>query len=67
MNFSVFDKAPAKAYPSCLAEASAAGSLMVDVESLPSAGVASALAGNGMHVAQAGALLMIAALFLEKK
>ena len=40
---------------------------MVNVQSLPSTGVAAALAGNGMHVAQAGALLLIAALFVEAR
>ncbi|CAE7722393.1 unnamed protein product, partial [Symbiodinium necroappetens] len=45
--------------------ASTAGSPAIDVSRLPSS-KAFALAGNGMHVAQAGAIMMIAALFLER-
>ncbi|CAE7499632.1 unnamed protein product [Symbiodinium sp. CCMP2592] len=46
-------------------DASAAGSPMVDVSRLPTS-KACTLAGNGMHVAQAGCILMVAALFLER-
>ena len=38
---------------------------MIDVSSLTMS-AACQLAGNGMHVAQAGAIAMIAALFLER-
>ena len=46
-------------------EASAAGSPMIDVSDLPK-NAAVKLAGNAMHVAQAGAIALIAALFLER-
>ncbi|CAE6940343.1 unnamed protein product, partial [Symbiodinium sp. CCMP2456] len=46
-------------------QASAAGSPMIDVSNL-SLSAASKLAGNGMHIAQAGAIAIIVALFLER-
>ncbi|OLP73157.1 hypothetical protein AK812_SmicGene47716, partial [Symbiodinium microadriaticum] len=45
--------------------AETAGSSSVDVSPLPTASLASCLAGNGMHVAQAGAIILICALFVE--
>ncbi|CAE7803575.1 unnamed protein product [Symbiodinium sp. CCMP2592] len=45
--------------------AETAGSSSVDLSPLPTASVASCLAGNGMHVAQAGAIILICALFIE--
>ena len=38
---------------------------MIDLSDIPSVNIASALAGNGMHVAQAGAIVILAALFIE--
>ncbi|CAE7717841.1 unnamed protein product [Symbiodinium sp. CCMP2592] len=45
--------------------AETAGSSSVDLSPLPTASLASCLAGNGMHVAQAGAIILICALFIE--
>ena len=46
-------------------EAKAAQSPCVDITGVGSSHLASRLAGNGMNVAQAGAIILVAALFLE--
>ena len=48
-----------------LLKARTAKSPMIDLSDVPSVNMASALAGNGMHVAQAGAIVILAALFIE--
>ena len=40
---------------------------MVDISELPSVHVASQLAGNVMHLAQAGAINIVVALFVERR
>ena len=51
--------------PKPSSQAETAGSSSVDLSPLPTASLASCLAGNGMHVAQAGAIILICALFIE--